>query len=179
MDEQRTENMKTGLWVLGRTATRNFFGRLKDYKTLTDKTRENVYGTIKNNSALTFDLVLDHFSPIRPVPILKDGKYQLDPNNPGQPLTGIGRESITTNFEFLVEPCTIPIWGIETLVFVEEMGSRDKKLAESSIEDALSNIAGRRAMELGIVTPTTSDVARVSRLPDDKNGAPHFKLDLR
>lgn len=176
--EEHVEQKGNALWVLGRTGTRSFFGRLKDFKSLSDKTREQIYGIIKNNSALMFDIVLDHFSPLRQVPILKDGKLQQDPNNPGQPLTGLGRESITTNFEFLLEPCPIPMWGIESLTFVEEMGTRDKKQAEKEIEASLENIAERRALEAGLHLATADDINRVSRLPDD-NGRPHFKLDLR
>lgn len=182
MEEQRTEpvtDSSSGIWVFVRTSTRAFFGRIKGHKELNDKLRGNIYGVIKNRTELPFDMILEHFSPIRPVPILKDGNLQRDPNDPTKPLTGIGRESITINFEFLLEPCETAIWGIETLIFLEDMGKRDKKIAKETIDVALDNIATRRAAESGVLIPTPDDLRRVSRLPDDGNGRPHFKLDLR
>lgn len=182
MDEQQPKNVvdsSEGVWVLYRTATRSAFGRLKEIKELNSKTKEQVYGMRKNNQAILFDVVLDHFSPIRQVPITKDGKLQPDPNDPTRPLMGIGREMITTNFEFLLESCPVPVWGIEEMVFVEEMGPRDKRTARNMIDASLENILERRAQEVGVHIPTEGDLRRVSRLPNDENGKPHFKIDLR
>jgi hypothetical protein len=174
MDEKSAGIVKDsseGVWLLIRTSSRALFGRLKDFKELNEDTRKNVRGIIKNKSGLDLDFVLDHYSPLRRVPLLKNGKMQADPNNPTEPLTGIGREEITAGFEFTLEPCVVTLWNIESSSFVDDMGPRDKKHAREGIDAALESINDRRAEAAGI--------QRVTQMPNDGNGAPHFKLDLR
>jgi hypothetical protein len=187
-----------GVWCLVRTSGRSALARLQGIKALDDSNREQIDGCLRKNSGVLFDVVLDYFSPIQRVPIPgPDGKLQINQQT-GQPLTGMGRETIVTNFEFVTDPCPIRLFGIECLIPLQDMTDGNKHLAEQLIEEALATLNNRRAQESNIALPQPGqgvDAAiqaaiaaammegkplppGVTRLPDE-NGKPHFKIDLR
>lgn len=199
MDEQQqgqsngTVKADEGVWVLIRSAGRTSYARLKDHKKFSDQVRTNVYGAIKNNSALMADISLDYFSPIQRVPIPNEkGEMQQDPNNPGRPLMGVAREEIATNFEHTVLPCPIAFFHIGEIAFVDEMRGQDKQHALSLIHQTLEHIARRRMEAMGLGGPEQLQAALqaaaanggplppgIKRMPDTPDGKPHFKVDLR
>lgn len=203
MDERKdmTVSVDEGVWCVVRMAGRSAMGRLRGIKRLDDKARTTMEGTIRNNSGLEFDVVLDYFSPIRPVPVVgQDGKMQINPQT-GHPVTTMGRETIVTNFEFVIEPCPMKLFGIECCVPLDDMQTRDKNLAKQLIHEALVTLDARRGAESGLVTPEMArgeisemaiqDALRkalatggplppgVTRVEDTPDGKPHFKIDLR
>src|SRR5579862_2738560 len=130
-----------GVWVIIGNGNRTRVARLKDYKEFNEDTRKNVYGVLKNNSGLVADLVLDYFSPITRVPVLaQNGQMQPDPRNPNQPLMGIGREEITTNYENIVEPTPVAFFNVSDIVFLDEVPKFSQNRMKEVITQTLDHL---------------------------------------
>lgn len=154
---------REGVWFLAEfDGNYAVLGKVRGHKALDTDVRNKVLGL----AWLEVEYKLDFFSPLRPIPM---GTH---PN--GQPIMGIGRESVVTGNHFLLEPCAsyVKVANAKALTFLEDMKPFDYQKYDEFIEQALVNIDQQRKAQSPLSFPEAPGQAR---MPAPAPGAP---LDL-
>lgn len=144
MAEQK--DIMKGVWVVVMTSgTNGMIGKLaghwqlEDDKTVSDKTRDHVFG----RPVIQLSLALDYFTPIRPQPA---------PGPNGTTVLQWARDPLIMRHDFTGHPVLVAArW--EHVKFIADMHEDDQRVYMGFITGTLDHSAHQRAAAAGIVMP--------------------------
>ena len=158
---------REGVWFLaefeGNFAT---LAKAKGHKALDTEARNNIMG----KGWVEVEVSYDFFSPLRPIPMTDPRTGQIAVGPGGQPIMGIGRESVVTGNHFMLEPCPsyVRTANAKKLTFVEDMKDFDKTKYNEFISQAEVNLEEQRKAQSPL---HFVDKPKDARLPVGADGA--------
>jgi hypothetical protein len=177
-EDAKDEKMEAseGIWIVVKyDGTHGAIGRVQGHKRLNDKVRSQILHG--DNKPLVLDIAFDYAEMFRPVPAI-DPKTGQPIMGPGGPQMQMAREPLVTNNGFMFDECLTYVRGWIRLNFFDDMKRSDRQRYMEFRDSALKGAEERRLHEAGLVTANGIPPEALQRLPD-KDGKPHFKLDLR
>lgn len=151
---------REGVWFLAEfDGNRGVLCKTKGHKTLDSTARNEVAGA---KHKIEVEKCFDFFSPLRAIPV------GTAPN--GQPIMGVGRESVVTGNHFMLDQCPsfVNMALVSKLTFLDDMRAFDRKRYEDFLDQAEGNLEEQRkaASPLHFV-----DKPKDARLPVGADGA--------
>ncbi len=112
---------------------------------------EDVRRQLRTGQVIEVDVAYDYFSPLRPIPIGTDAN--------GQPVMGIGRESIVTGNHFMVEPCRSYInpEQVSKFTFLADMTEFDRETYMKHINNARQALSEQRRAQSPLNFPDSPE----------------------
>jgi hypothetical protein len=170
-----------GVWVVLKfDGTYGIVGRVSGHKKLNDNIRQQCL----HPDVLKLDIAFDYAEMFRPIPVKgPDGNAVMTPQGPQM---AMGREPLITNVGFIYDhETTVYVRDWKRLSFFDDLKGADKRRYIEFRDSAIHGSAQRRLEESGLTSAVAGATGinpndpRLKRLPDDENGKPHFKIDLR
>jgi hypothetical protein len=127
---------REGVWFLVEfDGNRGALCKAKGHKDLNPSIRQEI---VSAKHKVEVELSFDFFSPLRAIPI------GTAPN--GQPIMGVGRESVVTGNHFMLEPCPtfINMALVTKLTFLDDMRQFDKDKYFEFVSQAEVNLEEQR-----------------------------------